>query len=94
MSRDANFEHPLNVFATVDPNGGDIWDVCYHFVQHLYRLKPRRTVLKPEIGALPDGHPFKPKCFSGSSHGCLHGLEIRQKKKLLLIVALNLRGGS
>ena len=61
---DANVEHLLNVFMPIDQNTGDIWDVCYHFMEHLHWHKPRRTTLGPKIEALADDHHFKLKCLS------------------------------
>jgi hypothetical protein len=62
-SEDANVEHLLNVFTSIDADSGDIWDACGHFMEHLYWHKPRQTVLGPKIEALPDDHPSKPRCL-------------------------------
>ena len=63
-SEDVNIEHLLDVFTSIDPNTGGIWDACYHFMIHLYWNKPRRTTLSSKIDALADDHPSKPKCLS------------------------------
>jgi tetratricopeptide (TPR) repeat protein len=60
---DINVEHLLGVFATTDPGRGDIWNACHRFLEHLYWHKPRHTMLKSKIEALPDDHPSKPKCL-------------------------------
>ena len=62
-SEDANVEHLLNVFTSIDMNASDIWDACSHFMGHLYWQKPRQTVLRSKIEGLPDGHPSKAKCL-------------------------------
>jgi tetratricopeptide (TPR) repeat protein len=63
-SEDVNVEHLLDVFMPIDPNTGDIWDACYHFMIHLYYYKPRQTILRSKIEDLSDDHPSKPKCLS------------------------------
>ena len=52
LLEDANVEHLLDVFTSIDPDRDDIWDAFYHFIEHLYWHKPRRTVLGPKIRAL------------------------------------------
>jgi tetratricopeptide (TPR) repeat protein len=64
VSEDLNIEHLLNIFTSIDPNTGDTWDACYHFMIHLYWHKPRQTILGSKIEALMDDHPSKPKCLS------------------------------
>ena len=64
VSEDVNIEHLLDVFTSIDPNLGDVWDACYHFMIHLYWNKPRKTTLMSKIEALADDHPSKPKCLS------------------------------
>ena len=63
-SEDLNVEHLLDVFISIDKNTGDVWDVCYHFLQHLVWHKPRQTVLRQRVESLPDSHPYKPNCLS------------------------------
>ena len=60
---DVNVEHLLDVFMSTDPNLGDVWDACYHFMIHLDWHKPRQTTLGSKIKALADDHPSKPKCL-------------------------------
>jgi tetratricopeptide (TPR) repeat protein len=64
VSEDVNVEHLLDVFTSVDPSTGGIWDACYHFMIHLCWHKPRQTILRSKIEALADDHPSKPKCLS------------------------------
>ena len=59
-SEDVNVEHLLDVFTSVDANSVDVWNACIYFINHLYWHKPRRTILAPEIEALPDDHCSKP----------------------------------
>ena len=63
VSEDVNVEHLLSVFASIGPHEDGIWNGCSHFMQHLYWHKPRLTVLKLKIEALPDDHHSKPKCL-------------------------------
>jgi len=60
ISEDANVEHLLDVFATIDANS-DVWDACAKFMMHLYCHKPRLTLLAPKIEGLPDNHCGKSK---------------------------------
>ena len=62
-SEDLNTEHLLNVFASFDANADEVWNACADFIQHLRWHKPRRTVLRQKIEALPDDHPEKTKCL-------------------------------
>jgi tetratricopeptide (TPR) repeat protein len=61
---DVNVEHLLDIFTSIDPDRDDIWDACYHFIQHLRWHKPRPTMLGSKIESLPDIHHCKPKCLS------------------------------
>ena len=63
VSEDVNVEHLLDVFISIDPTAGDVMDVCYHFMEHLYWYKPRQTVLGPKVEALSEDHPDKPICL-------------------------------
>jgi tetratricopeptide (TPR) repeat protein len=62
-SEDANVEHLLDIFTSVDANSGDIWDACANFMGHLYWYKRRLVMLGPKLELLPDSHPSKPKCL-------------------------------
>jgi tetratricopeptide (TPR) repeat protein len=63
-SEDANVEHLLDVFTSPDVDSDEVWDACYHFMDHLYWHKPRLVVLGSKIKDLLDDHPSKPKCLS------------------------------
>jgi tetratricopeptide (TPR) repeat protein len=63
VSEDVNVEHLLNVFTSIDKDRDDIWEACFHFMDHLYWHKPRQTMLRLKIEALPDIHRSKPKCL-------------------------------
>ena len=67
VSEDVNVEHLLDVFTSTDPDWGDIWYVCFHFMRHLFWHKPRQTMLRSKIEALQDDHRYKPKCLLGLS---------------------------
>jgi len=54
ISEDANVEHLLDVFTTIDANSGDIWEACTKFMAHLHWHKPRLMFLDPKIQWLPD----------------------------------------
>jgi len=62
-SEDANIEHLLDVFTTIDADSDEVWDTCARFMQHLYWHKTRLIVLGPKIERLPDHHPSKPGCL-------------------------------
>ena len=62
-SEDTNIEHLLDVFTSIDPNSGDVWDACTYFMEHLYWHKPRLVVLGSKIEGLPDDHHPKPQCL-------------------------------
>ena len=62
-SEDANVEHLLDVFTTIDANSDDVWDACVKFMGHLYYHKPRLTLLAPKIEGLPDDHFRKSECL-------------------------------
>ena len=60
---DVNVEHLLDVFASIDQTGSDVWGACLHFMEHLYWHKPRQTILGSRIEALTDDHRFRSKCL-------------------------------
>ena len=62
-SEDTNIEHLLNVFTSIDASTLGVWDACVGFLHHLRWHKPRQTVLRSKIEALPDDHPSKPGCL-------------------------------
>ena len=63
-SEDANVEHLLDVFTTIDVTSSDVWGACANFMEHLYWHRPRLVILGPKIEALTDDHPSKLKCLS------------------------------
>jgi tetratricopeptide (TPR) repeat protein len=63
VSEDLNVEHLLDIFTSIDQTMDDLWDACYHFMDHLAWHKPRQTVLRPRIEGLSDNHRSKPKCL-------------------------------
>ena len=104
-SEDVNVEHLLDVFISADPNLGDVWDACCHFMIHLDWHKPRQTTLGPKIEVLTDDHPFKPKClfqlaqlFGGVGNHTeakrlrIHNLELERGRKNDAQVAATLLG--
>ena len=86
---DANIEHLLDVFTTIDADSQYIWDACDQFMEHLYWHKPRRTMLQPKIEGLPDDHPSKPKCLSELSR-LFQQVGNQEERKRLLNDALRL----
>ena len=89
MSEDANVEHLLDVFISIDPGAADIWDACYCFMEHIRWHKKRLVVLGPKIEGLPDDHHAKPQCLSQLSRLFqLVGNHVEEKR--LLICALKL----
>ncbi|KAF9787249.1 hypothetical protein BJ322DRAFT_711299 [Thelephora terrestris] len=91
-SEDANVEHLLDVFTTVDENSGIAWTACAHFMAHLLWHKPRLTVLTPKIEGLPDDHPSKIQCLIQLAL-LLGSVGNLAKKKRLLAQTLELQGG-
>jgi tetratricopeptide (TPR) repeat protein len=62
-SEDANVEHLLDVFTSIDADSRNAWDACNGFMDHLSWNKPRLVMLGPKIEALPDDHPSKALCL-------------------------------
>ena len=89
VEEDVNVEHLLDVFTTIDPGEGYIWDACYDFLEHLRWHKPRLTTLTPKIEALSDHHPSKPRCLRQLSL-LLSQVGNYTEQKRLLIHALEL----
>ena len=102
-SEDSNVEHLLGIFTSIDPNSEDVWKACARFMKLLYWHKPRYTVLRPKVEALPNNHPSKPECLfelavlSGwvVNHAeqkrlLSHALELQRERKTHNRVALTL----
>jgi len=62
-SEDANVEHLLDVFTTINADSDGVWDACANFMSHLRWHKARLVVLRPKIEGLPDDHRSKPECL-------------------------------
>ena len=90
ISEDVNVEHLLDFFASADPDSKKNWDACVNFIKHLQWHKPRQTVLKSRVEALPDNHPSKPECLYevASLCGCVGN---RPEQIRLLTHVLKLR---
>jgi tetratricopeptide (TPR) repeat protein len=87
---DVNVEHLLDIFTSIDPEGDKIWDACFYFILHLRWHKPRQTILKSKIEALPDLHRLKADCLSELSQ--LFGrVGNYSEQKRLLTCTLELR---
>ena len=56
---DVNVEH-LDFYAFADSDSDDVWNACTNFIKHLNWHKPRQTVLRSKIEALPNNHRSKP----------------------------------
>ena len=91
-SEDLNVEHLLDVFTSIDVNALEVWDACVRFMDHLYWQKPRQTVLRPKIEALPDSHPSKAECLFGLSR-LFGSVGNDPEQKRLLIRTLTLQRG-
>ena len=91
-SEDINVEHLLNIFTSFDTNLDEIWGACADFTKHLYRHKPRFTVLRSRMEGLSDEHHSKPQCLFNLSE--LFGfLGNDAERKRLLTHALELERG-
>ena len=94
-SEDANVEHMLDVFTTIDGNSDGVWRACAHFMQHLRWHKNRLVILKPKIEGLPDNHSSKPEClFELSRLFELVGNLVERKRLLTCALKLERDRGS
>ena len=82
-SEDGNVEHLLDAFTSIDTGLDNVWDVCFHFMEHLFWLKPRQTVLGSKIKGLSDDHRCKPKCLFGLSRLFQRVGNQEERKRLL-----------
>jgi len=89
-SEDANVEHLLDIFTTIDADSDDIWDACASFMRHLHWHKGRLIVLRSKIEGLPDDHHSKPECLLELSR-LFHSVGNHMERKQLLARALNLQ---
>ena len=88
-SEDANVEHLIDVFTTIDPNSHDAWEACANFMKHLHWHKQRKTVLGPKVETLPDSHPSKAVCLFELAR-VLQAIGSDMERKGLLYHALKL----
>ena len=94
-SEDANVEHLLNVFTTVDTNSDSVWYACARFMRHLYLHKNRLVILRSKIEGLPDDHVSKPEClFELSRLLSSVGNEVGRKRLLICALKLERERGS
>jgi tetratricopeptide (TPR) repeat protein len=91
-SEDVNTEHLLYVFTSFDTGSDNIWDACANFIAHLYRHKPRSTVLRPKVEGLSDDHHSKLQCLYQLSV-LLELLGNHVERKQLLLHLLELERG-
>ena len=89
ISEDANVEHLLDVFTSIDANSEAVWDACADFMVHLYWNKPRLVLLGPKIEALPGDHPSKARCLQMLSW-LFNSMGNQVERKRLLICELKL----
>ena len=94
VSEDVNVEHLLDVFTSIDLDGGDVWDISIHFMEHLLWHKPRQTVLRLKVEALPDDHHSKPRCLTmlAQLFGQV-GNQVERKRLLTYTLELARRSG-
>ena len=90
---DANVEHLLDVFTSIDTTSDEVWRACRHFLQHLLWCKPRRTVLMARIEGLPDDHRFKSWCLFDLAE-LFNPIGDHAERKRLLVCALELERNS
>jgi tetratricopeptide (TPR) repeat protein len=88
-SEDANVEHLLDVFTSIDTKSDDIWNACAYFMDHLFWHKLRPVVLGPKLEGLPDNHPSKPKCLYHLSR-LFNSVGNYAERKRLLVYTLRL----
>ena len=88
-SEDANVEHLLDVFTSIDAGSADVWDACAYFMKHLFWHKRRLVMLGPKIEALPNDHPSKPECLFQLSR-LFESVGNREERKRLLTSTLRL----
>ena len=89
ISEDANIEHLLDAFTTIDASSDGVWEVCCHFIQHLYWHKSRLVVLGSKMEALSDDHRVKPHCLFWLSQ-LFDSVANQMERKRLLVHALGL----
>jgi len=94
-SEDANVEHLLDVFTTIDADSDSVWRVCAYFMRHLLSHKHRLVILKPKIEGLPDDHSSKPEClFELSRLFDFVGNQVERKRLLTCVLKLERERGN
>ena len=88
-SEDANVEHLLDIFTSLDPSSEIVWGACAGFLLHLYFHKPRLTILGPKIEALSDNHLSKAQCLRSLAF-LLHSVGNHVESKRLHACSLKL----
>ena len=83
-SEDANVEHLLDVFTTLDADSEAVWEACLHFMEHLFWHKRRLVALGQKIEGLPDDHRSKPECMFWLSQLYYTAGALTECKRLLL----------
>ena len=89
VSEDANIEHLLDVFTTIDASSTDVWRTCGQFMEHLRWHKKRLTILGPKVEGLPDDHISKSRCLYLLAE-LFYAVGNRVECKRLLVCALGL----
>jgi tetratricopeptide (TPR) repeat protein len=89
LLEDVNVEYLLDVFTSIDQTRDNIWEACFHFMEHLAWHKPRQTILGSKVEALPDDHRSKPKCLTWLSR-LFHQTGNHVERKRLLTLTLEL----
>ena len=92
QSEDINVEHLLSIFTSFDTDLDDIWDACADFTMHLFRHKPRFTVLRSRMEGLSDDHHSKARCLFNLSE-LFRSLGNYVEQKRLLTRTLELERG-
>ena len=94
LTEDANVEHLLDIFTTVDEGSRGVWDTCSNFMEHILWHKPRLVALGPKLEALTDDHPSKPEClYQLSRLFQTTGNHVERKRLLTLVLELSRERG-
>lgn len=94
-SEEANVEHLLDVFTTIDGDSDGVWEACTNFVKHLAWHENRFSVLRLKVEGLPDGHRSKPGCLLELSKSFdFVGNWAECKRLLTQVLKLRIEGGS
>ena len=83
ISEDLNVEHLLDVFTTVEGSSDEVWEVCDHFLEHLYYHKKRLTILKPKIEEFSDGCGPRLECWCKLAYLVFTAGNVLEAKRLV-----------